>query len=129
MLPAAPPRLSTITGRDHIVCSWFAMRRDAMSFTPPGGNGTMRRTGRSGKRDSAANAAVLNSARTAMTKLRIRHDISRRCPQHRRALHVPALRLIEIAEREMHRASVVPHDDVVLAPLMPVNKFEARGVL
>ena len=59
-----------------------------MSFTPPGGNGTMRRTGRSGKRDSAATAtaktpqslvARLNGdVRTALSDAQLRRQLETR---------------------------------------------------
>src|SRR5688572_22033455 len=59
MLPPAPPRLSMITGLPQIAFSWFATSLEAMSFTPPGGKGTTSRTGRSGKRVSAAKERLL----------------------------------------------------------------------
>src|SRR5688500_13816881 len=126
-----------------------------MSFSPPGGNGTMRRTGRSGNSAYVGNATPKsrNTKDTKDTKdfdlfifefifvsfvslvsfvlklLRTFNHVPRRRAEHRRALHVPALRLVEVAEREVHRAAVVPRDDVVRAPLVAVDELEACRVL
>ena len=41
---------------------------------------------------------------------------------------MPQLRLIKISERLVHRAAVVPNEDVVLAPLVAVDEFRPRRV-
>src|SRR5438477_437547 len=48
MLPAAPGRLSTITGWPHFSASFSATMRGIRSALPPAGNGTMMRTGFAG---------------------------------------------------------------------------------
>src|SRR5688572_23762797 len=53
-------------------------------------------------------------------------DVTRRRSENRRALQVPQLRLVEIAERLVHRAPVVPYDDVVRTPLMPIDELGPR---
>src|SRR5689334_23602785 len=39
------------------------------------------------------------------------------------------LRLIVIAERDVHRAAVIPHEEIVPAPLMAIDELVARRVL
>src|SRR5688572_23518907 len=48
MLPCAPARFSTITCCVHSSPSFTARMRPSASVPPPGGNGTIRRTGLSG---------------------------------------------------------------------------------
>ena len=48
MTPPAPPRLSTTTCLPHRSPSCVAIMRPTMSLLPPGGNGTMSRTGLAG---------------------------------------------------------------------------------
>ena len=45
MLPPAPPRFSITTVWPHISPSFWPTIRAEMSVAPPGGNGTMSRTG------------------------------------------------------------------------------------
>jgi len=45
MLPAAPPRFSTITGCPHFSPIFCAITRPRMSVVPPGAHGTIMRTG------------------------------------------------------------------------------------
>ena len=49
ILPPAPPRFSTRKGWPSLSCNASASSRVTMSFDPPGGKGTTRRTGRSGQ--------------------------------------------------------------------------------
>src|SRR5687768_217319 len=60
--PLAPPRLSTTTGWPQPSESFCATVREMMSVPPPGGNGTMRRTGRLGYACAAVSEAALSSA-------------------------------------------------------------------
>src|SRR5688572_24506424 len=48
IVPPAPPRLSTTTGTPRASLSRCATMRPTISLPPPGGNGTMKRTGRLG---------------------------------------------------------------------------------
>src|SRR5688572_19247194 len=54
MLPCAPARLSMTTCWPHSSASFAPRMRASASVPPPGGNGTMKRTGFSGKRSCAA---------------------------------------------------------------------------
>ncbi len=48
MVPPAPARLSGTTVQCSVSVSLVATRRERMSVPPPGGKGTMRRTGLAG---------------------------------------------------------------------------------
>src|SRR5260221_10840616 len=61
----APGLFSTTTGWPHTSCIFADTRRPMMSVAPPGGNGTIRRTGRVGKvcAPAAKDASAAASAR------------------------------------------------------------------
>ena len=60
-VPCAPERFSTMTCCPHISPSFAPRMRASASVPPPGGNGTMNRTGFSGNRSCAMpNAGIAN---------------------------------------------------------------------
>src|SRR5258708_15239465 len=82
MLPAAPGRLSTITGWPHFSASFSATMRGIRSALPPAGNGTTMRTGFAGH--SCAWAAVASMTAAAARSLML----STEPPHHSYAHHV-----------------------------------------
>ena len=58
MLPPAPVLFSTMIGWPHFTCSFSAATRASTSLMPPPGNGTMKRTGFTGKFVCAAAGAA-----------------------------------------------------------------------
>src|SRR5438270_644673 len=84
MLPAAPGRLSTITGWPHFSLKFSATMRGIRSALPPAGNGTTMRTGFAGH--SCAWTAVASSIATAAAARRLMR--STETPKHSEARHV-----------------------------------------
>src|SRR6185436_9437591 len=70
-LPPAPPRFSITTCWPQIWDSFSPSSRAEMSVAPPGGNGTMKRTGRCGQfgGEDCAAAAAANSAASRPTMI------------------------------------------------------------
>src|SRR6185503_11456664 len=83
MLPAAPGRLSTITGWPHFSESFSATMRGRRSALPPAGNGTTMRTGFAGH--SCAWPAVVRIAAATAAKNLMR---STEAPHRSYAHHV-----------------------------------------
>src|SRR4051812_15547776 len=83
MLPAAPGRLSTITGWPHFSVSFSATMRGIRSALPPAGNGTTMRTGLAGH--SCAWSALAKSASAAAARSLMR---STETPKHSNARDV-----------------------------------------
>src|SRR4051812_25305134 len=81
MLPAAPGRLSTITGWPHFSVSFSATRRGIRSALPPAGNGTMMRTGFAGH-SCAWTAAATNRAAASRSLMPSSEPPVERCVQH-----------------------------------------------
>src|SRR5690349_221610 len=81
MLPAAPGRLSTMTGCPHFSVSFSATRRGIRSALPPAGNGTTMRTGFAGH-SCAWTAAVKNTAAASRSLMPSSEPPVKRCVQH-----------------------------------------------
>src|SRR5436305_12851284 len=84
MLPAAPGRLSTITGWPHFSLNFAATMRGSRSALPPAGNGTTMRTGFAGHSCAWTAVARLAAKATAAASLMR----STEPPQHSDARHV-----------------------------------------
>src|SRR5688572_31493245 len=68
MLPAAPVRFSMTTGWPQSCASLAPITRGRKSDGPPGLNGTMMRTGRTGKSCAIAHDAVSSNVASAIRK-------------------------------------------------------------
>src|SRR3954466_12034460 len=84
MLPAAPGRLSTITGWPHFSVSFSATMRGIRSALPPAGNGTTMPTALAGQ--SCARAALARNIATAAAASGLMR--STETPEHSYARHV-----------------------------------------
>src|SRR6187402_3222388 len=62
MLPPAPGRFSMTTGCPHIFCNSTPSERATMSVVPPGGNGTIMRTGFDGQLCACAVSEEITNA-------------------------------------------------------------------
>src|SRR5215471_15439661 len=71
MLPPAPPTFSITIGCPSVSRIFSAMMRAAESVDPPGGNGTIRVSGRAGKVCACAVAAAHTAMNSAATSLLI----------------------------------------------------------
>src|ERR1700741_4433067 len=69
--PPAPPRFSITTVWPQIWLSFSPSRRAEMSVAPPGGNGTMKRTGRCGQFGGEDCAAAVETRHAPSTNARI----------------------------------------------------------
>src|SRR3979411_2844212 len=74
-------------------------------------------------RAAGAGAAITGSARLADISDGLR-------PDDRRAVHQTALRQGVVADRKVHRAGIVPHDEIADPPAVAIAKFgpDAMGV-
>src|SRR3954470_11325991 len=91
MLPAAPGRLSTITGWPHFSDSFSATMRGMRSALPPAGNGTTIRTAFAGH--SCAWTAVARNVASATAARNLMR--STEPPQHSDAHHVVDIHAVE----------------------------------
>src|SRR5688572_28238128 len=98
MLPCAPARLSTMTCWPHVSPSFAARIRASASVPPPGGNGTMKRTGLSG---NCAGTCASARAGTAPRSIAMKRRFISSC-YHRLLLGDPQRRLIAAAARGDH---------------------------
>src|SRR5262249_44749706 len=87
MMPPAPGLLSTRNGRPRSSASRAATSRVTMSTAPPGGNGSMMRTGRSGYSAHAGTPASRPQT-AAATEIRCRQP-----PRMARSLRLDPLRV------------------------------------
>src|SRR5689334_15594647 len=108
--------------------------RAKMSVAPPGANGQIMRivlVGHGGP--DCALAAAAPSARPAQAIAAAACARSGRCIEisarrtfDRGALHVPEVAVVDVADREVQRAAVVPDNDVVLLPRVPIDELRPR---
>src|SRR5437773_1271667 len=123
MLPAAPGRLSTITGWPHFSESFSATMRGIRSALPPAGNGTTMRTGFAGH-SCAWTAAARNPASATAAGNLMR---STEPPHHSDARHVvevDAVQRIRAADSPVAlpvqaHAEVAHVEEIQQIPLQP----------
>src|SRR4051812_15028554 len=144
MVPPAPPMFSMTMGWPSLVDTCCAMVRATASVGPPAAPPTIQVIGRSGQ--DCAKAPLPKAAtekRPAVARvLRMRFirvglgfasgfefaDMAARAAHDGRAFHVPPLRLVVVAQGQVHGAAVVPEQDVVRLPAMPVAELRPGGM-